>query len=151
MLIGIFAWAMIGISDNMMAESAANRKSDVTYIFLLLGSVIYLHWALRTYLIPLSYLHETQVEVLQSAIQKKYSQSLPAGSIGIGYVFVGLHILGYLVHTDPNSPSFLHIAIFLIGLGILAQTRAAVLVFCGERQNTIEPAPPAGRGEAPRP
>lgn len=136
----------------MMAESATNRESDVTYAMLLLGSVIYLHWALRTYLIPLSYLQETQVDEMRSAIQKKYSQSLPSGSIGIGYVLVGLHILGYLLHTDSNSPSFLHIALFLIGLGVIAQARAAVQAFCEVKQtHDIEYVPPGGRAKTRAP
>jgi len=153
-LVGLAAWVMIGISDRMVEIDKWPASEVYTYAALLLVSVIYLQWALNAYLVPRKQLSHSHAEKLQAAIST-YSKSHSAGCIGAGYFFLGFHILFILLRETPYRPSFLNMALFFIALGTLGKARAAVKFLCSEFENrdnkSIEHAPPAGRGEAPRP
>jgi len=153
-LTGLAAWVIIVISDRKLEIDNWPVSEVYTFAALLLGSVIYLQWALRAYLVPRKQLSQHHAEKLQAAIST-YTKCHSAGCISTGYFFLALHTLSILNRATPIPPTFLSLALFFITLGTLAKARAAVKFLCREfetkEMKTIEHAPPEGRGEAPRP
>lgn len=127
---GLTSWMMIGISGLMMKTDAPLVTDDYIYATMLILSVIYLHWVLRTYLIPLNKLSQDQAKWIRNETNNKYTKGLFAGSIGAGYILLAFHVIAFLDRNVAGKPSFLSLALFLITLGTFAQARAVIEKLC---------------------
>jgi len=128
-IIGLVAWATIGIS-NQMQTYAPRAIDDYRYAIELILSVVYLHWALRTFLLPIKQLLPAQVKELRDATCARYANGFLAGTVGAGYFFLVIHVFSFLARSASYKPIGLSMALFLIALGTLAKTRAAVGYLC---------------------
>jgi len=127
---GLLSWLMIGMSNHMIKSADPITLGYVTYVALLILSVIFLHWALRSFLIPLNQVPQSHISKLRIAVAKRYTKGFFAGVVGIGYLLLALHVFALLDRAVTVRPSHLHLALFFITLGALAQTRAALEYFC---------------------
>jgi hypothetical protein len=129
-LAGLMSWLMIGMSGQMIKSTEPRTYGDITYAILLILSVIFLHWALRSFLIPINRVPDLHVPKLRAAVEKKYTKGFFAGVVGIGYLLLALHVFALLDRSVTIRPSHLHLALFFIALGVLAQARAASEYLC---------------------
>ena len=127
---GLISWLLIGMSGHMIKSTEPRTYGDITYAMLLILSVIFLHWALRSFLIPINRVPNSHVPKLRAAVEKKYTKGFFAGVVGIGYLILALHVFALLDRAVTIRPSHLHLALFFIALGVLAQARAASEYLC---------------------
>jgi hypothetical protein len=90
------------------------------------ASVVYLHYLMAHYLIPLHEIEANQRDTLLKGAHDYYSSSFFKGTIATGYVFLGIYIILYLA-TPRSVLNFLIPAIFLIALGVFAKSRGVTL------------------------
>jgi len=130
--LGLAAWMWVQICISVPMPEKTWPLTAYSYVHssLLICSVVYLHWALRTFLVPCQGLSKEQVLKLRRAINAKYAKGFLAGTIGLGYLLLILHTIAFLDRSVSPRPSFLSGAIFLIVLGTLAQSRAAIQYLC---------------------
>jgi hypothetical protein len=135
---GLVAWVMIGISSQMMEITSPRTTDDYVYAVLLILSVAYLHWALRTYLMPINKLPKAQAKELRDIVHARYKKGFNAGSVGAGYALLLLHVFTFFHRRFPDRPSFLPLALFLIAIGTFTQTRAVGMKLCEALKNKTE-------------
>jgi hypothetical protein len=126
--VGFFAWAVIGGSDTLMTSQHPISGINFVYSAFLILSVAYLHWGLRAFLISLRGLTKHQVQEVRVAVVTRYENGFFTGTIGLGYILLGLHVFAiFMRHEVRESPfDLLRASIFFIVLGILSQTRCVV-------------------------
>jgi hypothetical protein len=123
-------WVLICMSAPMPEKTWPLTAYSYVHSSLLICSVVYLHCALRTFLVPCQGLSKEQVLNLRRAINARYAKGLLSGTIGLGYLLLILHTVAFLDRSVSERPSFLAGAMFFIVLGILAQGRAAIQYLC---------------------
>jgi hypothetical protein len=124
------AWMVIAISGSVHRDRPAElAMADLVYAVLLVASVIYWHWLLRAFLLPLSGMSKVAQAALSSRALGQYRIGFFAGTIGFGYFCLALHVFGFFMDRPgkANDSSFALVAIFFIGLGVLAQARSLIL------------------------
>ncbi len=129
-VLAFVAWVVIGISGGVFRDRPAElSRSEVVYAGLLIASVIYFHWLCRAFLMPLSGLSKEQQAALLDHGLKNYRSGFFAGTIGLGYICLALYVFGFFADRPgkADDPNFVWVAIFFIGLGVLAQTRGLIL------------------------
>lgn len=129
-IIGLTAWVTISISSVMMQTLAPLGMDDYVYAIALIISVVYLQWALRSFLMPVNQLPSAQAKELRAITRTTYARGFLAGTVGFGYLFLALHLFAFLDRSVSRKPEFLSMALFLITLGTLAQARAAFAYLC---------------------
>ncbi len=137
---GLLSWLSIGISGEMMKSGDPLALGDFSYAGLLILSVIFLHWALRSFLIPVHRIPQSHIHKMRIAVAGKYTKGFFSGVVGVGYILLALHVYAFLDRTVTERPSFLHVALFLIALGVFAQTRAALEYLCDALTDDTEKA-----------
>jgi hypothetical protein len=150
-ILGFGAWIVIGIAGDSTRERGETLiRADIVYLFLLFLAVIYFHWLFRVFVMPLSGLPESERVALIDPAMRRYRGGFFRGTVGFGYFLLCLYGLAYVVDTPERSeaPNFALGALFFIGLGVLAQTRALVLTLTSHEFNIrqrerIEPGGPA--------
>jgi hypothetical protein len=137
-VLGFGAWVVIGIAGDSIRERGAPLiKADFVYLFLLVLAVIYFHWLFRIFVMPLSGLPPYKRNALNERALKNYWAGFFRGTVGFGYFLLCLYLFAYLMESPRRleAPNFALGAIFFIGLGILAQTRALVLALTNPELN----------------
>lgn len=132
-ILGFGACITIAISDDMLKLERPLTTDGVIYAVALVLSVVYIHWILRRFLLPFQRLHKDEIKKVHDFYTRRYAKGFLAGTIGLGYFLLGLHVLALLDRSISTRPSFLASAIFFIALGTLAQARAAVQYFCQDK------------------
>jgi hypothetical protein len=137
-------WVEICISVPMPERTWPLTAYSCVHSFLLICAVVYLHWALRAFLVPCRGLSKERLLELRRAINAKYAKGFLAGTVGLGYLLLILHTLAYLDRSGPNgpglggpNPGFLSGTLFLIVLGTLTQGRAAVQYLCDAQTKEV--------------
>lgn len=102
---GLIAWLMIGISRPMMASDLPLTPGHIAYSALLILSVIFLHWALRSFLTPISRIPHIHASKLRNAVGTMYAKGFFAGVVGLGYMFLAFHVYALLDRTVTERPT----------------------------------------------
>jgi hypothetical protein len=154
-ILGFGAWIVIGIAgDSIRDRGETLIRADIVYLFLLFLAVIYFHWLFRVFVMPLSGLPESERVALIDRAMRRYWGGFFRRTVGFGYFLLCLYGFAYVMETPRRSevPNFALGAIFFIGLGVLAQTRALVLTLTRHEFNSlenesIEPGGPANQSQ----
>jgi hypothetical protein len=154
-ILGFGAWIVIGIAGDSFRERGENLvTADIIYLLLLVLAVIYFHWLFRVFLMPLAGLPESERAALVDKTMSKYWGGFFRGTVGFGYFLLCLYGFAFVVETPRRSdvPNFALGAIFFIGLGVLAQTRALVLTLTRReldirQKESIEQGGPANQSQ----
>ena len=128
----------IGFSGEMMRIATPPGRNDYVYALLLVLSVVYLHWILRTFLMPIKQLPQPKAKELQDVVFARTAKGFYAGTIGTGYFLPAIHVFALLDRNASHRPDFLFLALFLIALGTFAQTRAVVENLCNALRKAEE-------------
>jgi hypothetical protein len=128
--LGLAAWAQIGISAIGQEPNTPPTIYDYVHTSLLFCSVVYIHWALRTFLMSFRGVPKEHIPDIRQAINTKYARGFLSGTISFGYLLLIIHTIAFLDRSVSHRPNFLFGAIFFIVLGILAQARAAIQYLC---------------------
>ena len=140
-VLGLMAWVQIGISGEMLQVPRERfTTGHFAYPALLLVSSVYLHWAFRAFLMPLSHVDWEQRQKLTQQALAHYSKGFLAGTVGLGYVLVALYIFEFYVglRDQPTTPNLIWPGVFFIALGTLAQVRGLVRYLSGASYKGIE-------------
>jgi hypothetical protein len=100
---------------------------------------VFMFHPLKCVNIPCQGLSKEQICNLRRAIRETYARGFLAGTIGLGYLLLILHILALLDRSHGERLSFLPGVIFLIILGTIAQARAAIQFLAKPQEGKIQP------------
>jgi hypothetical protein len=140
-VLAIIAWSQIGISGNMLqVPRAVFTMGHYAYPVLLLGSILYLQWSFRVFLMPLSHLDREQRQQLRQQALAQYSNGFLAGTVALGYLLVAAYIFGFFagLRDQPTTPNLVWPGVFFIALGTLAQVRGLVRHLSGNSRQSAE-------------
>ena len=143
-MLALYAWTQIWISGEMLQVPWLRfTVGDFAYPWLLLASVVYLHWLFRVFLMPLSHLGREQRERITQQALAQYSKGFLSGTVGLGYLLLALYIVGFLTgfRGRPITPNLVWAGVFFIAVGTLAQVRGLVRWLSGDSGKEIDRAP----------
>ena len=138
---GVVAWGVISAQWIVTQPRTPCGTGDYVWAGLLVVSVFYLQWGLRSFLMPLHRLPKERLRELRRVVRGAYGVGVHALLLGVGYLCLGLHLTLNLTRgfgMTEHRFGLLPLALLLVGLGTMSHVRAA-FVYLSDVQARLEP------------
>ena len=116
---------IVGAEDSDLRTDLIEQGGNSLHLFcfFILSSVCFLQNQLYTYLLPKKVRNKSIY-----AKEEHYSKSFFSGTIGLGYIFVALHLFGFYIssNTEYQSEGSLYIGVFFIFCGTLSKIKGII-------------------------
>lgn len=128
--LSIVATLLIGLATALFSRPVPEPISTYYAMFgvMALVSVVWLHYAIDDYLLPLqAFAPELRADLVNAATQG-HRASFFSGTLWLGYLLIGLDLMAYFsMPGEDSAGTMLVLGLALIVLGLLARARGTLL------------------------